>query len=102
MSRDHTYIRRPETRLVITAGGDGMTEEDYIDAQHKKQEMIRFIARAIVRMDDESRTMLRDMLEDEGGNAGVAAVIPPNMPLREGGAEVPFEDWPEDYWESQA
>lgn len=34
--------------------------------------------------------------EDEG-MAGVGAVLPPNLPLREGAAEV---NLPEDYWET--
>ena len=64
---------------------------------------IRKVAQVILQMNAVQLQHLRQMLAEESGGdpAGVGAIIPPNLPLREGGAEVPFEAWPEDYWESQ-
>jgi hypothetical protein len=43
------------------------------------------------------------MLSDGGeGTAGVMAVLPKGPAPKEGAAEVPFPDWPNEYWESQA
>lgn len=76
-----------------------MSDDEY---KRRQTDTVRFIANVILRMDEETRAMLREALEDDDGNAGVAAVIPPNLPLREGAVEVPFEKWPDEYWESQA
>lgn len=62
----------------------------------------RYIAGIILRMDKPTLDILRRYLEEgEGGNAEVGALIPPTLPLKEDGAEVPFENWPSDYWENQ-
>lgn len=62
------------------------------------------IARLIRSLTAQEIVELRRLLgeEPEEGTAGVGAVIPPNLPLKEDGAEVAFENWPDDYWESQA
>lgn len=67
-------------------------------------DQIRRLARVILRLNVSQLTYLQQMLKEESGGdpAGVGAVIPPNLPLKEGGAEVPFEEWPDEYWESQA
>jgi hypothetical protein len=43
---------------------------------------------------------LRTLLTEGGDPTGVGALIPPNLPLKEGGAEVPFKDWPAEYFEN--
>lgn len=64
---------------------------------------VRFVAKIILSMDEENLELLKHYLDEgEGGSAGVAAVIPPNLPLKEDGIEIPFDKWPEEYWESQA
>lgn len=66
---------------------------------HDPYKPIRRIANWILAMDQDQLQVLRELLE-QGGSAGVTATIPPDLPLKEGGAEVPFEDWPDDYFES--
>ncbi len=67
------------------------------------EDPIRLLARTILSLDTKQLLHLREMLTEEGGDpTGVGAVIPPNLPLKEDGIEVPFESWSEDYWESQA
>lgn len=62
---------------------------------------VKQIARIIQSLTVEQLLELRKILSEEGGDqAGVGAVIPPNLPLKEGGAEVPFEDWPAEYFEN--
>lgn len=67
------------------------------------EDPIRHLAKMILALNTQQLLYLRQMLMEEGGDeAGVGAVIPPNLPLKEGGAEAPFEAWPAEYWESQA
>jgi len=62
---------------------------------------IKQIARIIQSLTVEQLLELRKFLSEEGGDAaGVFAAIPPGPPSREGGAEVPFEKWPADYFKS--
>lgn len=63
---------------------------------------LRALARMILSLDRQQLYRLHQMLREESGGdpAGVGAVIPPNLPLKEGGAEATFENWP-DYWGSQ-
>lgn len=63
---------------------------------------IQRIASWILRMNGDEITRLRKLLAEGGDPAGVGAVIPPNLPLKEDGTELQFEEWPDDYWESQA
>lgn len=64
---------------------------------------VRTLAKVILSLNAAQVIHLRQLLTEEGGGdyAGVAAVIPPNLPLKEDGVALPFQDWPEDYWESQ-
>lgn len=57
------------------------------------------VARWILGMSDAQLRQLRQYLEDDG-RAGVTAAIPPNLPLKEDGAELDFKDWPAEYFES--
>lgn len=63
---------------------------------------IRMMANVILGLDETQLQRLRTLLMDGGDPAGVTAVLPRGPSPREGGAEVPFESWPQDYWESQA
>lgn len=67
------------------------------------QDPVRHLARMILSLNVAQLNYLKQLLAEEGGDlAGVGAIIPPNLPLKEGAAEVPFENWPAEYWESQA
>lgn len=59
----------------------------------------QILAAAIMTLTANELRELRALLESgEGGDmAGVGALIPPNLPLKEGAAEV---ELPEDYWET--
>lgn len=64
-------------------------------------EQIKRLATMILALNASEMKQLRELLEDDNDNlAGVLGVIPPERPLKEGGAEVPFEDWPAEYFES--
>jgi hypothetical protein len=65
---------------------------------------VMMIARLIFSLNPKELQRLRVILEEgiDGDPAGVGAVIPPKLPLKEGAAEVKFDDWPDEYWESQA
>ncbi len=62
------------------------------------------LADTILALPPDDLQALKKMLADDTGepDMGVAAIIPTDPRPREGGAEVPFENWPDDYWESQA
>ena len=57
------------------------------------------IANLIMSMNAKELAYLRKLLADAtgGDETSVGALIPPNLPLKEGGAEV---ELPEDYWET--
>lgn len=64
---------------------------------------LRAIADVILGLNTSQLQYLKRLLTEGGGEgAGVGAIIPPNLPLKEDGAEAPFENWPDEYWESQA
>lgn len=57
------------------------------------------IADLILSMNPKELAYLRQLLIDAtgGDEVSVGALIPPNLPLKEGGAEA---ELPEDYWET--
>lgn len=63
---------------------------------------IERIASWILRMNHSELQRLRTLLMDGGDPAGVTAVLPKDPGPNEGSQEVPFAEWPSDYWESQA
>lgn len=60
---------------------------------------IEAVADLILSMQPRELAYLRQLLIDGtgGDEASVGALIPPNLPLKEGAAEV---ELPEDYWET--
>ena len=67
---------------------------------HTPNTSIRLIAKWILAMNPAELQVLREALAEGGDPTGVGAIVPPNLPLKEGGAEVPFENWPDDYFET--
>jgi len=55
------------------------------------------LARIIQSLSVTQLLALRELLSEGGDPAGVGAMIPPNLPLREDGIAL---ELPEDYWET--
>lgn len=61
---------------------------------------VEMVAEMIRAMTLHERAQLAAILGNDEGTAGVAVALPTDPPPKEGGAEVPFEDWPADYFEN--
>lgn len=66
------------------------------------EDRVHVVARLIRTLTANELVQLRRVLaeDDSGDPTGVGALIPPDLPLKEGGAEAPFEEWSSDYFEN--